>query len=195
MPEDDPAAAPAADPHHLVLIIGPIASGKSTLAAVVARQLREAGEAVAVVGLDTIAEMALPSLANWDWAKDIHARTVEAWLRTPVRTVIAEGPSDPAEVDRVLRRVPPGTTVTRVLLVTQYETALARAVAEPSRGISKDPDFLRGTYTHFEAGLPDLDHDLRFETESWTPHEIARSVVAVRTRSGPVGSPPAPEPA
>ena len=38
---------------ELIVIVGPIAAGKSTLAAEVGQRLRERGEAVAVVGLDS----------------------------------------------------------------------------------------------------------------------------------------------
>lgn len=41
----------------LVIIVGPIASGKSTVANGVATELRESGEAVAVVDLDDVVEM------------------------------------------------------------------------------------------------------------------------------------------
>jgi adenylylsulfate kinase-like enzyme len=77
---------------ELVVIVGPFAAGKSTLAAEVGRRLRERGEAVAVVGLDRVAEMALPSL-EWAWAHQVHAQLVRDWLSTPVRTVVAEGPA------------------------------------------------------------------------------------------------------
>lgn len=83
---------------RLVMISGPIASGKSTLAAELARLLRNAGLSVALTDLDTVAEMALPTLPDWAWAHDIHAQLVGAWLATGIDVVVDEGTSRPNEV-------------------------------------------------------------------------------------------------
>jgi energy-coupling factor transporter ATP-binding protein EcfA2 len=163
---------------RLVVVIGPIASGKSTLAAEIADLLRSKGDAVAVVGLDTIAEMALPTLDDWSWAHEIHGKVVGAWLTTPMRTVIAEGPATQAEVEQVLHHVPGDVSVLRVLLVTSYETALERARAEPTRGISKDPIFLGEMYRRFTNELPNIVYDQRFDSEVSPPATLAASVVA-----------------
>lgn len=48
----------------LIIIVGPQASGKSTLAAALSRKLRDQGEDVALVELDQIAAMALPTLSS-----------------------------------------------------------------------------------------------------------------------------------
>jgi energy-coupling factor transporter ATP-binding protein EcfA2 len=101
---------------RLVLIIGPIASGKSTLADALAGMLRSTGEAVVVVGLDTVAEMALPTLADWSWAHEVHGKLVGAWLEKPIPTVIAEGPETPEEIEQILRHVGPEVSVQKVLI-------------------------------------------------------------------------------
>lgn len=132
----------------LVVVVGPIAAGKSTLAAEVGRRLRERGESVAVVALDSVAEMALPTL-EWEWAHEVHGRLVAAWLATPLRTVVAEGPSTPGEVDQLLRCVPHDVEVLTAVLVTRYEVAQQRALQDPGRGASKDPDFLRADHARF----------------------------------------------
>ncbi len=106
----------------LIVIVGPIAAGKSTLAAQVGQRLRERGESVAVVGLDSVAQMALPTL-DWAWAHEVHGHLVRAWLATPVRTVIAEGPSTAAELDQLMRCVPGDVGALTVILMTRYEIA------------------------------------------------------------------------
>jgi hypothetical protein len=136
------------------------------------------GEAVAVVGLDTIAEMALPTLDDWTWAHEIHGQVVGAWLATPIPTVIAEGTGTQAEVEQVLRHVPSDVQVFRVLLVTRYETALRRATADPTRGISKDPDFLGRMYVRFNDELPGMAYDLRLDSEESSTGVLAAQVVA-----------------
>lgn len=162
---------------RLVLIIGPIASGKSTLAETLAGMLRGSGEAVVVVGLDTVAEMALPTLADWSWAHEVHGQLVGAWLEKPISTVIAEGPETPEEIEQIMRHVGPEVRVQKVLIKASYETALARAVSDPSRGLSKDPEFLRQMYQRFEGARADIAHDLEFDTEELSSHDIAQRVI------------------
>lgn len=171
----------------LVVVVGPIAAGKSTLAGEVADVLRERGESAVVVGLDTVAEMALPSL-DWSWAHEVHGHLVRAWLATPVGTVVAEGPSTPAELDQLLRCVPADVGVLKVVLVTPYDVALRRALPEADRGLSKDPGFLRADHDRFQAGLPDLGGDLVLDGAGATAGASARLVVAaldVRRTSDP----------
>ncbi len=162
----------------MVVVIGPIASGKSTLASELAGLLRAAGEAVAVVGLDTVAEMALPTLDDWAWAHDIHGQIVAAWLATPTTTVIAEGLETPTEVNQLMSHVPSDVSVLSVLLIARYETARQRTSADPSRGISRDPDFLATMYQRFNNELPGLTYDLQLHSEDASPGALAARVVA-----------------
>ena len=162
----------------LVLITGPIAAGKSTLAAAVARRLREADLTVALVDLDTIAEMALPTLPDWGWAHRIHAEVVGAWAATPLDVVVDEGTSTPGEVAQVLDAVPDGVPVLRVVLVADVERSWERAQGDPTRGLSKDRGFLGRTYAHYESVLPDLRADLRIDVEATTLEERTSAVVA-----------------
>jgi energy-coupling factor transporter ATP-binding protein EcfA2 len=172
-----PLAHIAVAARRLVLIIGPIASGKSTLADTVAGKLRSRGEAVTVVGLDTVAEMALPTLANWSWAHEVHGQLVGAWLEKPIPTVIAEGPETPEEIEQIMRHVGSDVSVRKVLITTSYETALARAIQDPTRGLSKDPVFLRRMYQRFELTRPDIAHDIQFDTNELSSDDIAEQVI------------------
>lgn len=167
-------AAPA---RRLILIIGPIASGKSTLADTLAHKLRSSGEAVTVVGLDTVAEMALPTLADWTWAHGVHGQLVGAWLETPIPTVIAEGPETPEEIGQIMRHVAPDVGVRKVLITTSYETALARASADTTRGLSKDPEFLLRMHRRFEQARPNIAYDLQFDTDELSSDDIAERVI------------------
>jgi hypothetical protein len=160
----------------LIVIVGPIAAGKSTLAADVGQRLRKRGESVAVVGLDSVAEMALPTL-DWEWAHEVHGQLVRAWLATPVHTVIAEGPSTTAEVAQLMRSVPGDVGVLSVVLTTHYEIALQRALQDPDRGLSKDPDFLRRDHDRFETGRPDIACDLALDSAEATPAVLAERVI------------------
>jgi energy-coupling factor transporter ATP-binding protein EcfA2 len=162
---------------RLVLIIGPIASGKSTLARTLAERIRSSGESVVVVGLDTVAEMALPTLADWTWAHEVHGQLVGAWLEKPIPSVVAEGPETPEEIELIMRHVGSDVSVLKVLITTRYETALARAAADPTRGLSKDPEFLRGMHQRFEQTRQDIAHDFLFDTDDLSSNDIAQRVI------------------
>jgi len=160
-----------------VLITGPIAAGKSTLAREVAARLREAGRTVALVDLDTVAEMALPTLPDWEWAHAIHADLVGSWTARPLDVVVDEGSSSPAEVAQILAAVPRDVPVLRVLLLADVERSWERAQLDPTRGLSKDRDFLGRMYEAFDAGLPQLGHDLLLDVETTSLDERATAVV------------------
>lgn len=177
MPSDS-THRPMSPAPRLLVISGPIASGKSTLAINVARQLRDRGLTIALVDLDTIAEMALPTLPDWTWAHRIHSETVGSWLRTDIDMVIDEGNSTPGEIQQVLDQIPDGTAVFHVVLHTGYEPALARAQADPTRGLSKDPEFLRRAYDAYDETAQLLPADLRLDVESETPERLADAVLS-----------------
>lgn len=176
-------------PPRLVMISGPIASGKSTLAGELVRLLRLEGFSVALTDLDTVAEMALPTLPSWDWAHGIHAQLVGAWLRTGVDIVVDEGTSNPTEVQQVLDQVPEGTSVLHVVLTADLDASLARARADSGRGISQDPAFLRGDHEAYARHLPQLPSSLRLHVEGREPAALAREVLA---RCSGQGSGPTP---
>lgn len=161
---------------QLVLIIGPIAGGKSTLAAAQADHLRQEGRQVALVGLDEIAAMALPTLPDWQDAHTIHASVVGQWLRTSLDVVVAEGPESREQVQLVLDQMPAQAQVLRVIVTIDYEIALARAQADPTRGISKQPEFLSRVHREWQAEWPLIERDLVIHTDL-TP--VTDSVAAI----------------
>jgi hypothetical protein len=162
---------------QLVMISGPIAAGKSTLAIELVRLLRTNGSSVALTDLDTVAEMALPTLPGWTCAHRIHAQLVGAWLATDVDVVVDEGTSTTEEVQQVLAEVPAGITVFHVVLTANYDRSLARARADPGRGLSKDPDFLRAAHLSYAQHLPMLPCNLRLDVEKHAPKAMAAQVL------------------
>lgn len=162
---------------QVILVSGSMVAGKSTVSQVVVDRLRARGLSVAFTALDVVADMARPTLPDWEWAHDIHARVVGLWAATGIDVVVDEGTSSVDEVRAVLARLPPGTPVLHVTLVGDYDTALGRARADPTRGISKDPAFLRGQYDHFATQLPLLDADLVLEVADRTPDQLAEEVL------------------
>ena len=169
------AEGQAEKPPTLVLIVGPIAAGKSTVARALAQQLRLSGGKVAVVELDQIAEMALPTLPDWDFAHSIFGSVVGQWLRSPLDIVIAEGPGNRSEVDGVLAQIPPAATVVTVVLTSSLEVAFSRAQEDPRRGISRSHQFLSDEFRRWAHDMTFIEHDLVIDTGfSSVDHSIAR---------------------
>jgi shikimate kinase len=160
---------------QLVVITGPIASGKSVVSNALADRLYAAGFSVAVADLDdTVATMDASSEElelTWDRAREVHGDLVGQWLSSGVDVVIAHGPFYSAsETHALLRQVPAGIAVRRVMLLANYEVALERVTGDSSRGLSKDPTFLRSTYERFLQLLPDI------EVCEWTFNSTTSSV-------------------
>jgi predicted kinase len=166
-----------------VVVTGQIASGKSTVACAVARELERDGASAAVVDLDVIYEMLDPARspkvnqAKWTHARRLAARIAGALLAEGVLVVI-EGefltPDQRAELTDVL---PSGITPRFVTLRLPFEVALQRAGADPSRGLSRDPTFLASHYEATAGSIESLpSSDLTLDTSAFGVEEAARKV-------------------
>jgi predicted kinase len=136
----------------LTVITGPIASGKSTLALAVARELEAAGVRTAVIDLDLVYEMLDPGRAakddqaKWSHARRLAARLTDALLAEDT-AVVVEG--DFLTTTERLEFVAALTSPVHPRFVTlrvSFDIALQRARADPTRGLSQDPTFLREHY-------------------------------------------------
>lgn len=167
---------------HLVVIVGPIASGKSTVAGALGGRLREAGRAVAVVDLDDLVETigGFEDLApqRFQQSQLVYGELVGSWLRQGF-DVIAHGPFfQGLEDDAVLHAVPEGVAPRRVQLLASYDVALARVATDDARKLSKDPDFLRLTYDRVESLLPKMPRsEWTFDTTTTSWREIVDDLV------------------
>jgi predicted kinase len=144
----------------LVVIVGPIASGKSTLAAALGAELRRSGRLVAVLDLDDVvatiggfADLAPERFAD---AQVVFGRMVGAWLLRGA-DVIAHGPFlSSEEDDALLHALPDGVRPRRVLLTTTLAVALERVGADPDRLLASYPEVLEATYDRFDELLPSM---------------------------------------
>jgi adenylylsulfate kinase-like enzyme len=167
----------------VVVISGPVASGKSALSRAVAAQFEEAEEiATAVIDLDLVYETLDPRRGAkdnadlWAAARRVAGRFTTALLAEN-RCVVAEGDfaSDQA-LDEFVSELPGTAELRLVLLDVDFETALKRASADPTRGLSRDEMFLSRHYREFRHEW--AGHDvLRLDTTESTPGEAARAVV------------------
>jgi len=87
-----------------------------------------------------------PTAERFRKAQIAFGKHVGAWLDQGV-DVIVHGPLfEPGALEAVLDNIPRAAEVSYVRLTTTYEVALKRAMADPNRQLSKDPDFLRMAY-------------------------------------------------
>ena len=168
---------------ELIVIVGPIASGKSTVAHGLGCRFRAAGRPVAVLDLDdvvdTIGGFAGLTPGQFRQAQLVHGELVGAWLRRSF-DVIAHGPFFEPEEDRaVLHAVPAGIVPRRVQLLATYEAALARTALDRGRAASKDPGFLRAAYDRAGSLLPGLPPAAwSFDTTTRSSGEIVDALAA-----------------
>jgi predicted kinase len=184
-PFDGPAFGNVPDPAvtmglMLLVVTGPIASGKSTIARAVAAEFEKRGPKAAAVDLDLIYEMLDPSRspkndsAIWAQARRMSARLAAALLAEDV-TVIVEGEfltaADRAEfIDALPQRVEPRF----ITLSVPFEVALQRAGEDETRGLSRQPELLRA---HYDATVELRDvpsTDLTLDTAAIQIEEAAR---------------------
>ena len=167
----------------IIVITGPIASGKSTVARELARELELIDVRAAVIDLDLVhdqltANGSTSDDSTWTLARRETATVANAFQEEGVAVVIAEGsfnlPSDRAAFAQHLR---PSSGLAFVTLQVSFEEALRRAQSDPTRGRSQDPQFLG---SHFAARHDQLAAvpatDIVIDTERTTAKAAAETI-------------------
>jgi adenylylsulfate kinase-like enzyme len=166
----------------VIVITGPIASGKSTVARELARQLERAGVPIAIIDLDGVHDTLARDGPETDDATWAHARRVAASLANTFlgedrAVVVAEGsfntPGDRAEFVQYLDA---GVDPVYVTLRVSFEEALRRAQVDPTRGVSRDPAFLGRYFAGFSQAPPTPVTDLVIETERMSASAAAVAI-------------------
>jgi len=166
---------------QLVVLTGPIASGKSTVAAALAAAATRRNLTAVVVDVDDVAEaVASPGAGAsglWSSAHQAHGALVARWTRTPVDLVVAVGPLfSPAERSALLGELPAGTPVHWVLLDAPVAATLARAAADPTRGLSRDAGFHTDRHARFRRWRSGIPAAQTFDTSTTGVEEITHRV-------------------
>ena len=149
----------------LVVISGPIASGKSTLAAGLSDDLVRRSVPAGVVEVDLIRRSLRDASDRRAWCvARTAAGTVGAMLDSlGIAAVVIEGSFDRAP-DRDELVGPLGARhILWVGLTVTFDEALRRAQADPTRGLSRDPEFLARYFA--DRGGAGVDHDFTIDTE------------------------------
>lgn len=171
-------------PHALLIVItGSIASGKSTLARALAARLRAEGRSAAVIDLDLVYEMLADDPksddAAWAAARRLAGGVAAELFRQGIAVVVVEGEFwTSAHRTDLTARIPAGTTTTWASLNVSFREALRRAQGDSSRGISKDPAFLRVHLEQYQAALPELRSTGRvIETDGVPPETVVEELL------------------
>jgi len=176
----------------LIVISGPIASGKSTIATELAGQLERAGVGAAVIDLDLVRDRlvaggAPADAASWVLARRDAAVEADALTEDGVAVVVAEGsfnlPTDRAAFVTHLR---PRSDPIFVTLQVSYEEALRRAMQDPTRGVSRDPRYLGDYFAGRRDALASTPPtDVVIDTERTTAAAAASTLMHLLSRSVP----------
>lgn len=170
----------------LVVINGPIASGKNAVSTALAGILERNGSKTAVIDLDEMWSMLDHQIPrrrdpeHWLEARRAAAILTDEFYRSGRGSVIVNGPFfTQAERTGFLEHLRTAVTPLFVTLRVSFEEAWRRAQGDPRRVASKQRDRLRERYSESERLMPPLlARDLVIDTDGRAPDEIATDIVA-----------------
>jgi adenylylsulfate kinase-like enzyme len=166
---------------QLVILTGPIAAGKNTVADKLAQHLTGCGKTVVVADVDDVAAMvAAPGAAEaglWFAAHEAHGALVGQWMRSSVEYVVVVGPIYTAQEQQALTRaLPDEAAVLWVVIDAAVSVTVARARADPGRGLSRDPEFHHAAHRRFRELLPVIPAERAFDSEDMDAEQIAAAI-------------------
>ncbi len=175
----------------LITITGPIASGKNTVATLLAEPCARSSHTVVVADIDDVAAMvAGPGAAPtglWFAAHEAHGALVGQWMRSSADLVIAVGPVyTQAEQDALFHPLPSDARVCRVQIDASLAVTWERVRADEGRGLSRQRDFHVAAHDRFRSLLPGIPSDLRFNSNELSAPEIAAAILRA-SDGGPLG--------
>ncbi|HEU4329113.1 MAG TPA: hypothetical protein VFS21_38600 [Roseiflexaceae bacterium] len=147
----------------LIIITGPVGGGKSTAAAGLAQALRRPEQQAAVIDLDLVygfvrQQDGYGEPLAWQRARLGAAALARGWFDAGMAAVVVDGEFfDQEELDALASPFPAHVVRCFYTLRLSYETALLRVQGDPTRGASKDPEFLRSLHAYFVQSLPFLE--------------------------------------
>jgi adenylylsulfate kinase-like enzyme len=173
---------------HVLVITGPIASGKSTLAQAVGRAIEARNLSTAVIDLDLVYEMLDVHRGHkgddrrWEAARRGAAGLTDRFLAAGIDVVVVEGEFD-ARARATLAADLEGWNAPRFIALTvSYEEAYRRARADPTRGLSRDPAFLWPYFQGYQRAAADDDPvDLALDTERFSIDRCVEAIIELTT--------------
>jgi hypothetical protein len=175
----------------LMIVTGPVGGGKSTTALALAERFRACGQTAAVIDLDIVYCMARQAdgfgeMNIWATARHAAAALADAFFADGLHIVIVEGEFfTQDEFDALRGHLTTPVEHRFVTLMVSYEEALRRVAGDPSRGLSRDPHFLRRLHVQFVEALPFLrTSSLAIDADRRSPGELAEAIMVETTGSG-----------
>ena len=172
----------------VIVITGPIASGKSTVARELAHELERTQVRVAVIDLDLVHDSITPRNATsgeaiWALARHEAAAQANAFLDEGVTVVVVEGSfNTPDSRGELTQHLSTGSRPLVVTLRVSFAEALRRAQGDPTRGRSRDPAFLGPYFAAVDQALARVPAtDLVIDSEQ-IPPAAAAAAIARRIR-------------
>ena len=167
----------------LIVITGPMASGKSTVARELARELERVQVRAAVIDLDLVYDMLTADgpkddAAAWTLARHAAASLTNVLLADGVAVVIAEGSyNTPGDRAALAKHLDTSIGPLYVSLRVSCEEALHRAQGDPTRGLSRDPVFLAPYFAAVSQTLAIVPAtDIVIDTEQTTATSAAAAI-------------------
>ncbi len=125
--------------------------------------------------------MAAPGAAAtglWFAVHDAHGALVARWVASSVDVVVAVGPFHTQhERDLLVGHLPADVRHLRVLLDAPIAVTWQRAVADESRGVSRQWDFHESAHARFRSLLPDIPFHLAFDTSEDSTGAVAAAIL------------------
>ena len=167
---------------QLVIITGPIAAGKNTVADLLTAKLATHGRTAVIADVDDVAAMVAPPGAGpaglWPAAHEAHGALVAQWMRSSVDYVVAVGPFHTADEQAALTTpVPDDTAMLRIVIDAPVSVTFARAEADQTRGLSRDPGFHHRAHERYRKLLPAIPADLTFRSDELDAAQIAAAII------------------
>jgi predicted enzyme related to lactoylglutathione lyase/predicted kinase len=167
----------------LLIISGPIAAGKSTVAQLLATEWRACGRAAVVVDLDRVYMMLdhrspMDDPPTWRGARRAAAALADQFLLDGAELVIVEGTFwTQAERDEFTHRLSTAFDPLFVTLHASVDVALARVQADAGRRGSRVPELLRASHAEFTSA-PTIAGDVTIDSTHASITEVASLVEA-----------------
>jgi adenylylsulfate kinase-like enzyme len=167
----------------VIVITGPIASGKSAVALELARELAGTDVPAPVIDLDVVHDQLVTGGsasddAAWSLARRSLADTVNTLVGNGSAVVIADGSFNLPPDRAILREgLDEAIEPIHVTLLVSFDEALRRARRDPTRGRSRDPEFLSSHYAARRDLLANAPpSDIVIDTEGTTAAAIAATI-------------------